>query len=144
MKLRGYLSSQRLAAREFSRRIGVSPAAVARYASGRRIPSMPVMHRIVAETEGAVTPNDFYDVAVPRDAPASPNRTMVKLHIDSDLADEADRLGTDIGAVAERALVQAITEAKRAKWREENRVAVAEANEELARNGLWSDGLRLF
>lgn len=31
-----------------------------------------------------------------------------------------------------------------ARWRKANREAIAQANDELARNGLWSDGLRLF
>jgi hypothetical protein len=30
------------------------------------------------------------------------------------------------------------------EWRRANREAIREANEELAENGLWSEGLRLF
>jgi antitoxin CcdA len=142
MKLQSYLVSQDYPAREFSRRLGVSPAAVARYASGKRIPSPAVMRRIVTETEGAVTPNDFYDIhSVAGDEPP---RTLITVEISEDLLDEADRLGTDLTAVAERALERALRDARRAKWREENADAIKEANEELARNGLWSDGLRLF
>lgn len=141
MKLQSYLESRDYPAREFSRKLGVSPAAVARYASGQRIPSPSIMRRIVTETEGAVTPNDFYDVS---SSEHDPPRTVLTLEISESLLDEAGRLGTDLTALAEEALTVAIRDAKRAKWREENAEAVREANEELAQNGLWSDGLRLF
>ena len=142
MKLQSYLVSRDYPAREFSRRLGVSPAAVARYASGKRIPSPAIMRRIVTETDGAVTPNDFYDVPVP--ATDAPGRTVVTFMVDEDLLAEAKRLGTDLTAVAERALAAALNDARRARWREENAAAIAEANRELERNGLWSDGLRQF
>ncbi len=142
MNLQAFLMSRAMPAREFSRRIGVSPAAVARYASGKRIPSPDVMQRIIAETEGAVTPNDFYDVPLPPSDTEA--RTNITVEIAADLLDEAERLGTDLVAVAERALTTAIRDARRTQWRQENAGAITEANEELARNGLWSDGLRLF
>ena len=142
MKLDSFLASLNYPAREFSRKLGVSPAAVARYASGKRIPSPEIMRRIVTETEGAVTPNDFYDIAA--SGAGAPERTVVTLEISEDLLAEAKRLGTDLTALAERALTNAIRDARRARWREENREAIEEANEELKRNGLWSDGLRQF
>lgn len=141
MKLQAYLTSRDCPAREFGRRLGVSPAAVARYAAGKRIPAPDVMRRIVVETDGAVTPNDFYDLPpVAAEAP----RTVVTLEIDEALLDEAERLGTDLTALAEAAIVEALRTAKIAQWRERNGDAIREANEELAKHGLWSDGLRLF
>lgn len=140
MKLREYLSAKTLTANEFGRRIGVSQAAVTRYASGARIPEPKTMRRIVEATGGAVTPNDFYDLP----APPQPRRKVVKVRIDEGLMEEAREFGTDFETLADRALEAAIIDAKRQRWREDNRDAIAEANEELARNGLWSDGLRLF
>jgi antitoxin CcdA len=142
MKLQSYLASHGYPAIEFGRRLGVSKASVSRYASGARIPSPAVMRRIVAETEGAVTANDFYDL--PALATTRQARTVVTVEISEDLVGEAERLGTDLTAVIEQALEAAIRDARRAKWREENAEAIKEANEELARNGLWSDGVRLF
>lgn len=82
----------------------------------------------------------------PHDYPATARqaRTAVTVETSEDLLDEAERPRTNLTAVAEQALEAAIRDARRAKWREENSEAIKEANEELAQNGLWSDGLRLF
>lgn len=142
MKLHAYLATHGCPAVEFGRRLGVSKASVSRYASGERIPAPDVMRRIVVETHGAVTANDFYDLPV---VPARhESRTVVTVEISEALLEEAELYGTDLTAVAEQALEVAIRDARRAKWREDNAEAIQEANEELARNGLWSDGLRLF
>lgn len=63
MKLDTYLSDCHLTQREFAAAIGVSPNTVARYVSGRRIPSRDEMLTIVAATKGQVTPNDFFGVS---------------------------------------------------------------------------------
>ncbi len=42
--------------------IGVTDVAVSHYENGRRIPKPTVMARIVAFTDGKVTPNDFHGV----------------------------------------------------------------------------------
>jgi transcriptional regulator with XRE-family HTH domain len=59
MRLAEYLESSKISPAEFSRLIGVSPAAVSRYASGRRFPEPSVLVRIRAATDGAVTADDF-------------------------------------------------------------------------------------
>ena len=68
----------------------------------------------------------------------------VNVTIRADLIDEARVLGTNISAVVEQALIEEHARKRREQWREKNREAIAEANDELAANGLWSDGLRLF
>ena len=68
----------------------------------------------------------------------------VNVTIRTDLIDEARILGTNISAVVERALIDEHTRKRREQWRGKNREAIEEANDELAANGLWSDGLRLF
>lgn len=68
----------------------------------------------------------------------------VNVTIRTDLIDEARNFGTNISAVLEKAIIEEHARKRREQWREENRVAIKEANDELAANGLWSDGLRLF
>jgi post-segregation antitoxin (ccd killing protein) len=53
-----------------------------------------------------------------------------------ELLNQARELGID--------LKQVVAEARRQRWLEENRAAIADANAFLARCGLWSDGRRLF
>ena len=71
-------------------------------------------------------------------------RRAVNVSIRADLVDEAKALGTNMSAVLERALEDEHRRHRAERWREENAAAIDEANAELERNGLWSDGLRLF
>lgn len=71
-------------------------------------------------------------------------KRAVNVSLRADLVDEAKALGTNISAVLERALEAEHRQRRAERWRQENREAIDEANAELARNGLWSDGLRLF
>lgn len=60
MKLADWLREQGLTQEAFGRRIEVQPQSVYRYCSGKRVPDDDVMRRIIAATDGAVTPNDFF------------------------------------------------------------------------------------
>ena len=60
MTLARYLALHKLTPLAFARRIGVSDESVRRYARGIRVPESPTMRRIIAETGGAVMPNDFF------------------------------------------------------------------------------------
>jgi len=61
MRLSEYLEQTGTAYAEFGRRIGVkSRSTVARYASGKRVPSPKIMPRIFKATGGQVTANDFF------------------------------------------------------------------------------------
>lgn len=60
MKLAAYLKAQQISDAEFAGRIKVSQATVNRYINAKRIPHREVMSRIVEETDGEVTPNDFF------------------------------------------------------------------------------------
>ena len=62
MKLKTYIETEELTEAAFARKIGVSQVAVNRYCAGHRLPGRSVMQKIAAETNGAVTPNDFFDV----------------------------------------------------------------------------------
>lgn len=63
MKLKDWLTKTGTAPSEFAKRIETQPAAVSRYCAGLRIPDKDTMPKIVAETGGEVTANDFYDIA---------------------------------------------------------------------------------
>lgn len=84
MTLSEWLTKNQIADTAFADRIGVSRQALHRYKNGRR-PEWSVLERIVRETEGAVTPNDFIEIPqpapneppaadVPRPTPAEPER----------------------------------------------------------------------
>lgn len=63
MTLADYLDHHKLTYAAFAAQIDVRhPRTVERYAKGQRIPDRNVMPRIVAATEGQVTPNDFHVV----------------------------------------------------------------------------------
>ena len=73
-----------------------------------------------------------------------PRKRAMNVSIPLALAEEAKAYGTNVSAVLERALEAEHRERRREEWRKANREAIREANEDLAANGLWSDGLRTF
>lgn len=72
MTLTQYLDQENLTAAEFGRRIGVSPAAMTRYCAGERFPNTAILRKIMSETRGQVTPNDFLETN--RTSAATPGR----------------------------------------------------------------------
>lgn len=62
MKLTDWLAKENLSHAAFAERIGVSQAAVTRYARGARFPHRGVLSRIKEATNGAVTFVDFLEV----------------------------------------------------------------------------------
>lgn len=66
MKLLAWLKREDVSFAEMGRRIGNSGEAVRRYAMDLRIPDRETMPKIVRETDGAVTANDFFDIEPPR------------------------------------------------------------------------------
>lgn len=63
MKLREYISAQRLTTAEFAKQAGASERAVIKWMRGERIPRPEMMARISAATKGKVTANDFFGTA---------------------------------------------------------------------------------
>lgn len=63
MKLRDWLDERDISNGDFGNRIKRTAEAVRRYAAGERIPDKDTMPLIVDATGGAVTPNDFFDIA---------------------------------------------------------------------------------
>ena len=60
MRLNQYLDDHDLTYAAFGQLVGVSTQAIARYATGERIPRRAVMQRIACVTKGLVQPNDFF------------------------------------------------------------------------------------
>lgn len=76
--LRDWLTDNEVTDAEFGRRIERSAEAVRRYAAGLRIPDRETMPRIVRETRGEVTANDFFGIEgiVCRPADGAPKTTI--------------------------------------------------------------------
>ena len=59
-KLTGWIKSHGLSLDEFARRVGVTHAQLSRVINRKRRPSFQLMERIRAETNGEITPDDFF------------------------------------------------------------------------------------
>lgn len=71
-------------------------------------------------------------------------KRATNVSVRSDLLAAAREAGVNLSATLERALVEELAEAKRKKWRKENRDAIATYNEYVEKHGMFSDGIRLF
>ena len=76
------------------------------------------------------------------------NQTVAKraanVSVRGDLLDAARAAGLNLSATLERALSEELAEAKRKKWRADNREAIAAYNEHIENHGTFSDGVRGF
>jgi len=75
--------------------------------------------------------------------PDSP-RKAANLTINADLLRQARALKINLSATLERALVDELRKQRRDRWLEENREAIAAYNEDVAKHGVFSDGVRTF
>lgn len=71
-------------------------------------------------------------------------KRATNVSIRSDLLDAAREAGVNLSATLERALAEELANVKRARWREENREAIAAYNDYVHEHGAFSDGLRSF
>lgn len=71
-------------------------------------------------------------------------KRATNVSVRSDLLEAAREAGINLSATLERALMEELAEAKRKKWRQENRDAIAAYNEYVEKHGMFSDGVRLF
>ncbi|MGL4242051.1 MAG: type II toxin-antitoxin system CcdA family antitoxin [Beijerinckiaceae bacterium] len=71
-------------------------------------------------------------------------KKAVNLNFDADLLAEARAENVKLSAVAERAVREELANIRAERWKRENAEAIRHNNEDLERNGLWSDGYRLF
>lgn len=62
MKLKKWRKSADITLTQLAADVGVSDITIGRYERGERIPRPKIMARIVRLTDGAVRPDDFYDI----------------------------------------------------------------------------------
>jgi antitoxin CcdA len=74
----------------------------------------------------------------------SVSKRATNVSIRSDLLEAARAAGVNLSATLERALAEEIASVNRARWREENREAIAAYNEHVDGHGTFSDGVRSF
>lgn len=62
MQLKEYLLRNKIGVSEMAEKTGFSQSACSMWAANQRIPSKENMQKIFAYTNGAVTPNDFFNI----------------------------------------------------------------------------------
>jgi len=72
------------------------------------------------------------------------SKRATNVSIRTDLLEAAREAGVNLSATLERALAEELAVKKRARWREENRDAIAAYNEHVDERGTFSDGVRSF
>ncbi len=71
-------------------------------------------------------------------------KKAVNLSLDQALLAKAKAEGLNLSAELEQSVRARISSIEAERWKRENAEAIRHNNEELERNGLWSDGYRLF
>jgi antitoxin CcdA len=64
----------------------------------------------------------------------------LNLTVDASLIEDAREYGINISALLDRALREEIGK----RWKEENKAAFEALGKDIEKNGLWSDGLRVW
>ncbi len=75
--------------------------------------------------------------------PASPKKAT-NVSINSDVLDRAKALKINLSKTLEEQLVELLRQQRRQQWLAENRKALDEYAEYIEREGVFSDGVRLF
>jgi antitoxin CcdA len=71
-------------------------------------------------------------------------KKATNVSITKELLQEAKDLGINLSATLEQALVEKIRDRRRAQWVADNAEAIDAYNEDVRKNGVFSDGRRLF
>jgi antitoxin CcdA len=79
-----------------------------------------------------------------RQGPRAIPKRATNVSVRSDLLAAAREAGVNLSATLERALREELAEAKRKKWRQDNRDAIIAYNEHVEKHGMFSDGVRSF
>jgi len=72
------------------------------------------------------------------------SKRATNVSVRSDLLAAAREAGINLSAALERALTEELARAKRKKWRQDNREAIAAYNEHVEKHGTFSDDVRSF
>jgi len=90
-----------------------------------------------------VNPHKLRRVAVNR-ATSPPQKKAVNLSINRDLLNRARSGDLNLSSILEMALEQKLRQHARERWLTENRAGMESYNEQVAKHGVFSDGLRAF
>lgn len=71
-------------------------------------------------------------------------KKAANLSVRADLLDEARAYKINLSQTLEAALQVELKKRREDEWREQNKAAIEAYNRHIERDGLWSDGLRLF
>ena len=71
-------------------------------------------------------------------------KKATNLSADVSLLDQARRLKLNLSQVFEASLTEAVRQRQREEWLRKNRAALEAYNEHVEKDGMFSDGLRLF
>lgn len=71
-------------------------------------------------------------------------KRAVNVSLEAALVDEARALGIPLSATLGAALRASVAAERARRFLEENRAGIEDYNARLERDGMWSDGLRLF
>ena len=77
-----------------------------------------------------------YDISAPKRA--------TNVTVNADLLAQARQCGVNLSQTLEDALKSRLAEERRRNWLEDNREAIEDYNKQFEKQGLWSDGLRMF
>lgn len=157
MQLGDYLAAERLTLTAFGRRIGVAHSTVHKWATGRLLPAWDKIMAIESATGGAVTAEDFAELARGAKSPPGGMRSVRKtvaadkrgepcggIELPGALLRQARAHNVDVTAVCCAALSQAVRAARAAEWREENRAAIEAHSRYVEEHGLPLGKHRMF
>jgi antitoxin CcdA len=71
-------------------------------------------------------------------------KKAANLSVRADLLEEARAYKINLSQTLEGALAAEIKKRREAEWLEQNKAAIEAYNRHIERDGLWSDGMRLF
>jgi antitoxin CcdA len=71
-------------------------------------------------------------------------KRATNVSIRADLLAAARQAGVNLSATLERALAEELAGLQRARWRQENRAAIAAYNRHIDEHGAFADGMRSF
>jgi antitoxin CcdA len=75
---------------------------------------------------------------------STPAKKAANLSVRADLLEEARARKINLSQTLETALAAELKRQREAEWLEQNKAAIEAYNRHIERDGLWSDGLRLF
>lgn len=149
MKLRAWRKSKGLTQHQLAEASGLSHARISMIERGDGLPSPEAAKRLELVTNGVVTAAELLGL----ESASSMQSGMSEgtkafehssLGLPPLLLEEAASYGLDPGEIARAAVERAVKTERMKRFSNENREAIESWNELVKREGLWSDGLRVF